>query len=150
MLIEKNNLNKYDSYAKVPPRKLTKTRTPTALASTSDMHQIKLHNNIKYITAKKGDTFYRITQEHEMNLWQIFKYNDLNKSDVLKIGDIIYLQPKRNKAKEDFHLVKKGETMRSISQLYGVKLKKLYKKNSMFAGTQPNVGNKIFLRKKRN
>ena len=119
------------------------------LASTSS-RTIKLHNHIKYIKVKEGDTFYRITQDFEMNLWQIFKYNDLNKSDILKVGDIIYLQPKRNRAKEDYHIVKKGETMRDISQLYGVKLKKLYKKNSIIIGTQPNVGDKIFLKKKKN
>ncbi len=149
MLIEKNNLDQYDNYAKVPPRKLSKTRTSKVLASSKSTHAIKLHNRIKYVRAKKGDTFYRITKDYDMNLWQIFKYNDLNKSDVLKAGDIIYLQPKRNKAKEKFHVAKAGETMRDISQLYGVKLKKLYKKNDMFIGTQPNVGDKIYLKYKK-
>lgn len=149
MLIEKNNLDQYDNYAKIPPRKLAKKRSSQILASAQVSHQIKLHNNIKYITIKEGDTFYRIAQDFEMNLWQIYKYNDLNKSDVLKTGEIIYLQPKRNKAKEEFHIVKRGQTMRGISQLYGVKLKKLYKKNNMFVGTQPNAGDKIFLKKKK-
>lgn len=149
MLIEKNNLDQYDNYAKVPPRKLAKKRSSQILASAQVSHQIRLHNNIKYITIKEGDTFYRIAQDFEMNLWQIYKYNDLNKSDVLKTGEIIYLQPKRNKAKEEFHIVKRGQTMRGISQLYGVKLKKLYKKNNMFVGTQPNAGDKIFLKKKK-
>ena len=145
MLIEKNDLSRYDNYAKVPPRKITKKRNPKALA-TKNFRTIKLHNRIKYIRAKKGDTFYKITQDFDMNLWQVFKYNDLNKSDILKVGDIIYLQPKRNKGREKLHVVKKGETMRGISQLYGVKLKKLYKKNKMFVGTQPNVGDEIILK----
>lgn len=149
MLIEKNNLSQYDRYAKVPPRKLSKKRSSKALASTKNSRIIKLHNHIKYIKVKEGDTFYKICQDYEMNLWQILKYNDLNKGDILKVDDIIYLQPKKNKAKKDFHTVKKGETMRDISQLYGVKLKKLYKKNLLIIGTQPNVGDKIFLRKKR-
>ena len=149
MLIEKNNLSQYDRYAKVPPKKLSKKRNSKALASSKKSRTIKLHNHIKYIKVKEGDTFYRICQDYEMNLWQILKYNDLNKGDVLKVDDIIYLQPKKNKAKKDFHIVKKGETMRDISQLYGVKLKKLYKKNLLIIGTQPNVGDKIFLRKKR-
>jgi LysM repeat protein len=149
MLIEKNNLDQYDNYAKVPPRKPTKTRSSKVLASASHNRTIKLHNHIKYVKAKKGDTFYGITQDFEMNLWQIFKYNDLNESDVLKVGDIIYLQPKKNKSKEKFHTAKTGETMRDISQLYGVKLKKLYKKNKMFMGTQPNVGDKIYLKHKK-
>ena len=148
MLIEQNDLDQYDNYAKVPPRKLDKNRSSKVLAANRISQSIKLHNNIKYITAKSGDTFYRISQDHEMNLWQIFKYNDLNKSDVLKAGDIIYLQPKRNKSNEDFHTVKQGETMRDISQIYGIKLKTLYKKNLLIVGTQPNAGDKISLKKK--
>jgi LysM repeat protein len=146
-IIERNNLNQYDTYDKVPPRKPTKSRTPKVLAGKKRV--IKLHNKIKYIQVKKGDTYYRITQDFGMNLWQIFKYNDLNKGDVLKVGDIIYLQPKKNKSKEVFHLVKKGESMRDISQFYGVKLKKLYKKNKMYLGTQPNVGEQINLKHKK-
>ena len=150
MLIEKNNLSQYDNFAKVPPRKLTNKRKPTkTLAGQSKAYQIKRHNNIKYIKAKAGDTYYGIATSHEMNVWQILKYNDLNKGDGLKVGDIIYLQPKKNKSKEKFHLVQKGENMRSISQLYGVKLKSLYKKNLLIVGTQPNVGDKISLRKKK-
>jgi LysM repeat protein len=149
MLIEKNDLNQYDNYAKVPPKKLSKKRSSKLLVSTST-RTIKLHNHIKYIKVKEGDTFYKIAQDYEMNLWQLYKYNDLNKGDVLKIGDIIYLQPKRNKSKEKYHIVKQGETMRSISQLYGVKLKKLYKKNLLIVGTQPNVGDKISLKNKKN
>ncbi len=147
-LIERHKLYEYDSYGKVPPKKLRKDRTSTPLAVAKHNRTIKLHNHIKYIVAREGDTFYRITQDFDMNLWQIFKYNDLNKTDVLKVGDIIYLQPKKNKSKEKFHIVKAGETMRDISQLYGVKLKKLYKKNNLIIGTQPNVGDKISLKKK--
>jgi len=118
-IIEENNLDQYDRYAKVPPKKLTKQRSSDVLASTSASRIIKLHNKIKYIRVKEGDTFYRITKDYNMNLWQIYKYNDLNKSDVLKVGDIIYLQPKKNKAVEEFHIVKASETMRDISQMYG-------------------------------
>ena len=149
MLIEDHNLNQYDSYGKIPPRKLVKNKTSKGLATTKKTRVVKLHNNIKYIVVKEGDSFYRIAHDFEMNLWQIYKYNDLNKGDVLKVGETIYLQPKRNKAVEEFHTVKKGDTMRSISQVYGIKLKKLYKKNLMILGTQPNIGDKIYLKKKK-
>jgi len=148
VLIEKNNLSQYDNFEKVPPRKLAKKRKPSkGLAGRNISRKIKLHNNIKYLKAKTGDTYSRIAKGNEMNLWQILKYNDLNKGDVLKGGDIIYLQPKKRKSKEAFHIVQKGENMRDISQLYGVKLKSLYKKNIMIIGTQPNVGDEIYLRK---
>ena len=148
-LIEQHKLYQYDSYGKVPPRKIKRHRNSKALAGTNVERTIKLHNNIKYVRAKEGDTYYSITQDYDMNLWQIYKYNDLNKGDVLNEGDVIYLQPKRNKGKEDFHVVESGETMREISQQFGVKLKKLYKYNNLIIGTQPNVGDKVYLRKKR-
>lgn len=150
MLIEKNNLSQYDNLAKVSPRKLAKKRKPSkSLVVKKVSRKIKLHNNIKYLKAKTGDTYYGIAKDNEMNLWQILKYNDLNKGDVLKAGDIIYLQPKKSKSKETFHIVQKGENMRDISQLYGVKLKSLYKKNLLIIGAQPHVGDKISLKKKR-
>ena len=149
-IIEQNKLYQYDKPQETTPHKkdeqpiLIKNLTPK-----NNLQPIKLHNNIKYITAKKGDTFYSIIKNYNMNLWQILKYNDWNKNDVLNEGDIVYLQPKRCRSKTVFHLAKNGESMRDISQLYGVKLKKLYKKNLMPIGTQPNVGDKILLRKKK-
>lgn len=146
-LIEKNNLQQYDSYAKIPPKKLVRNRTSTSL-SANKKYKVELNNNIKYIIVKKNDTFYSITKSFEMNLWQIYKYNDLNENDVLKEGDKIYLQPKRSKAKEAFYVVKSGDTMRSISQEFGIKLKTLYKKNNMIIGTHPTLGQKLSLRNK--
>ena len=39
--------------------------------------------------------------------------------------------------------------MYSISQLYGMKLKKLYRKNRMEIGKEPEIGQKIWLRKRK-
>ena len=79
----------------------------------------------------------------------MYRYNDLNQGDVLKTGEVIYIKPKRNKAAEEYHVVKKGDTMRGISQAYGIKLKQLYKKNVMILGTQPKIGDKLNLKKKK-
>ena len=64
-----------------------------------------------------------------------------------KLETSFFLQPKRNKAKNNYHVFKKGDSMRSISQIYGVKLKKLYSKNNLKIGTEPQIGDKIYLRK---
>ncbi len=83
-----------------------------------------------------------------MGLWQILKYNDRTKHHKPSVGDIIYLQPKRNKAKKKSHTVKKGENLWDISQTYGVKLDKLCKYNNKSAGYNPFPGEQIYLRKK--
>ena len=148
-IIEQNNLSQYDNFGKVPPRKPSKNKTSKTLASSKQERTVRLHNNVKYIVVKKGDSFYRIAHDFDMDLRQIYKYNDLNKGAVLKTGEIIYIHPKKNKAVEEYHTVKKGDTMRSISQTYGIKLKQLYKKNLMIPGTQPKVGDRLNLRKKK-
>lgn len=148
-LIETHNLDQFDNYAKVPPRKIAKKKKNESLAKKTVANRlVKLHNNIKYVVVKDGDSVEKIAEDFEMNEWQIRKYNDLNKGEALNSGDVIYLQPKRSKAAEDYHTVQKGETMRSISQLYGIKLKQLYKKNQLVFGTQPSIGTKLSLKKK--
>jgi len=155
-IIEENSLHQYDLLTEVPKdfdtpivkgeTKTTQSKSEsTAVASAG---KILLHNRIKYITVQPGDTYFSICKKHEMVLWQILKYNDLNKDDALTPGQKIYLQPKRYKGDEEFHIVKEGETMRAISQQHGIKLKTLYKKNNMVAGTQPKVGDKLNLKSK--
>lgn len=112
---------------------------------------IHKRNRIDYIIAQEGDSFKKIADDMEMMLWEVYKYNELSREAQPEKGQVIYLQPKRNKAEigNDFHFVKEGETMYMISQKYGIKLKKLYKKNRMEEGEQPEAGQKIWLRKKK-
>ena len=147
-IIEENELYKYDVLNEVATLK-PKKQNPEFTAPSKIRHDVKVHdNNIKYILAKDQDTYFKIAKEFELGLWQIYKYNDLSKKDVLQEGDIIYLQPKRNRAKLEHHRVTEGETMHSISQKYGVKLKKLYKLNNMIPGTgEPEPGALISLKK---
>ncbi|MBI1183610.1 LysM peptidoglycan-binding domain-containing protein [bacterium] len=83
--------------------------------------------------------------------WQIYKYNDIDRKTPLKKGMIIYLKPKKRKIKkaEEVHVVQEGETMQYISQLRGIKLKKLYKLNLLEEGEVPAVGEQLSLNDKR-
>lgn len=119
---------------------------------SSGNREIFLTNRIKSIKVREGDTFYKISKELDMMLWQLYKYNDLDKDSKLSIGQTLYIQPKRSRAEAKFetHTVAQGETMQSISQLYGVKLKKLYKKNNLADGAEIKVGEVINLRNKKN
>lgn len=149
-IIEDNKLFEYDKISVVPVLAHNNQKDQSKVTKLDGAYEaVASRNNIKYITAGLKDTPYKIAKEYNLELWQIFKYNDLNRENPIKPGDIIYLQPKRNKCKQDYHTVEKGESMHSISQLYGVKLKKLYQKNKMKDGDQPQVGEKIYLRKKK-
>jgi len=142
-LIEKNGLDKFDKMgvgvtrdevAELKPN----AKTPTKLDNTTTVvlnqsRQVNKKNNVKYIVAVKGDTYYRIAKEFNMGLWQLYKYNDFDKNkDVLETGDIIYLQPKRGKSmSKDQKKVSDGvKTLLEVSQEEGIKLEKLMKKNN--------------------
>ena len=147
-IIEQNNLRQYDRTRKMPMR--VYTEEPKARSMTGTRRIINIHeNHIKYVITQRGDTYFKVAKEFDMGLWQIKRYNDLNRGDKIAAGDIIYLQPKRAKARMKYHTVKKGETMRDISQYYGIKLKALYKKNNMIVGTQPRKGQVLNLRKRK-
>jgi LysM repeat protein len=146
-IIEKYKLYEYDKVEELPNITIAadKPEQPAVL----EPREILRFHFIKYIIVKPGDSFYKIAHDTEKDLWQLYKYNDLKPEDKLVAGQKLYLQPKRNKAKEPFHKVKKGETMRSISQLHGIKLKSLYKKNHMLPGEEPKAGDTLYLRKSR-
>ena len=92
-----------------------------------------------------------MTKELDLFSWQLKKYNELPDDYEVKKGDILYIQPKRRRAEvgNDFHIVQKGENMHSISQLYAIKLRSLYYKNRMDEGSEPQEGQKIWLRKRK-
>jgi LysM repeat protein len=63
-------------------------------------------------------------------------------------GQILYLQPKKDKAEagKEYYNTTEEDTMHSISQQFGIKLKKLYELNRMAEGAEPEAGRKIWLR----
>jgi LysM repeat protein len=106
-------------------------------------------NRIRYIIAKPGDTYASISNEFELLPWELRKYNELDEGAKIDSGQVLYIQPKRKRAEagKKTHVVREGETMYDISQLYGIKLAELYKKNLMEEGTEPAVSQTLHLRK---
>lgn len=149
-LIEKNQLHQYDLNKPVKNKthKNRSVKKPLAVKSIrKGSHSVKTHqNNIRYIEVIPGDSFEKIADEFNMGEWQLYKYNDVEKGDELFESGILYLQPKRSKAKKNYHTVKQGETMWDISQLHGIKLSKLYSRNKMSEKQLAQVGQKLYLR----
>jgi len=145
-LIETNKLYELDKNNII----ISNDKIDSTQKENNKKHKIKTHNNIKYIIIKKGDTFFSLCKELNMKQWQFYKYNDINETHKLQIGEIIYLQPKRNKGTAKYHIFSNEDSMWKISQQYGIKLKKLYKKNKLTFGSKPKIGDKIYLKKSKN
>ena len=111
------------------------------------LHPIKIYNKNYYIIARAGDTFKGIGEEIDISYRKIAKYNERDKHDVLHAGEIIYLKKKQKKADKAYknrpHIVKAGESMYSIAQRYGIRLKSLYKKNKLSPDYQARVGDTL-------
>ena len=132
------------SFTEAPP---VNSRDDNFVVSRSN--RVKVRNRIEYIIVREGDTYKNVAEEFDLLRWELFRYNDLGEGADLSPGQLLYLQPKRNRAEvgNDFHIVSEGETMYSISQLYGIKLKSLYEKNNMEPGYIPPLGTELWLRK---
>ena len=122
----------------------------TQQVKNGDLRHIYAFNKNYYLIARKGDTFRSIAKEVDVSYRKLAKYNERNKNDKLEEGEIVWLKKKRSKAPKDYkgrvHYVKAGESMYSISQRYGIRLKKLYKINNLPPDYQIRVGEAIRLR----
>ena len=134
-LIEENQLYELD--------KMEEAQSIVAESSRN----VYLHpNRIKYVISKEGETLLEIAKEFDMRLWQLYKYNDIENMYELTKGEKIFIQPKKNKGRVESHIVEDGESMRSISQFYGVKLKKLKRRNKHLSDFEIKSGFEIKLR----
>jgi uncharacterized FlgJ-related protein len=151
-IIEENNLTQYDQGVSVNPEVVTAPVVREVVQVENTNHLVKLHkNNIRFVVAKKGDTFYKISKELNMALWQLYKYNDFDsKQEVLIEGDIVFLQPKRSfaKSKQKTLIISKPMSLIDVSQVEGLKLKKLKKLNPSIHDENKKMtpGVKVFLK----
>ena len=108
------------------------------------LHPIKIYNKNYYIIARAGDTFKKVGQEVDLSYRKIAKYNERNKNDILQPGEVIYLKKKQKHADKAYkgrpHIVKPNDSMYSIAQFYGIRLKSLYKMNHLSPDYQLRVG----------
>jgi len=153
-LIEENNLTAYDMEA---AGKMSKGRpvaqtpksgkSPDEITVTLGTAGYKVSkNNIKYTETKTAETPRSLAKKLDMGPWQIRRYNDLNKGETIPAGARVYMQPKRRKAAEaKQHIAAEGETLREISQKYGVKTRRLRKMSGFDRGYEVKPGDKVIL-----
>jgi LysM repeat protein len=151
-IIEDYNLNSLDKTGKKIPvtQALSKPASPKPERASGNFKlpssASNKINHTPFVVARKGDSYYSIATANQMALWQILKYNDADKNDIPAEGEIVFIKPKRNKAQQEYHTVAYGETLRGISQLYGIKLRKIYKYNNLSAASKIQPGQRIRLR----
>lgn len=87
-------------------------------------------------TVQSGETLYSIAQEYHVTVQDLIKWNHLNGTDI-QIGQQLLVAPSKPEtsgAQEALtlkHKVKKGETLFSVAQQYGVTIAQLKKWNNL-------------------
>ena len=166
-IIERNDLARYDARG----MELMQRHDPSAWTSEKDARAAAVVNSdrlqtvgsigrnrdlllganrVLFVIGKAGDTYEDLAYELDMMPWQFYRYNDVERkkgvAHRVQAGELIYLQPKRNHAATDWHVVKAGETVHTISQFHGIQLDALAKLNHLQPGESPQPGDLLSLR----
>ncbi len=144
--IEKNNLQRFDQ---MKPTAVEVKEIAEEKKEMVQQQQNLVVNKIPATIVKPGESYASIALAYDMRVWQLYKYNDLYKTDYIHAGDTLYLKPKNYKGQVATHTVEGYETMHVISQRYAVKLSRLLKYNRMKEGQEPEKGQVINLQSKR-
>jgi len=107
---------------------------------------ITTDHGIQYIIARKGDSPKSLSNDLEMMAWQFRRYNEISKDYIFTDGERVYLQPKKKYAAYSWHVVRSGQTLWEISQIYGIKTSALLRKNNLSKGASLRIGQKLSLK----
>lgn len=114
-----------------------------AVASRSDKKTI---NGLPAIKAEAGENASALAKRSGVSLSFFLTCNDLSISDPLTSGEYYFLKRKRNKSSANVHVVRhSGERLWSVSQQYGIQLKRLQRYNPGMSLHELPVGTTVLL-----
>ena len=100
---------------------------------------------LEYYTVQKGDTLYSLSRRFNIPIDKLIEINDL-KSDILSIGQIIYLQEKNMSNDYDTYEVVKGDSLWGISKKFNIRVNDLIDLNNLTSNTI-TIGQKLLVPK---
>ncbi len=142
LLIEKHALYRFDAGVPFSQEEFELQK------QQEELEEMFYYNRIKTVMTISGVSPQVVADAYGVDVKRICKWNEYNRLDFIPPNTKVFLQPKRKKGPpgKSFHLVEGSETMHEISQMYGIKLRSLYKMNKMIDGSQPDIGEMVALR----
>jgi LysM repeat protein len=105
-------------------------------------------NDTRVVFVTNGTSFFSLAQKYNVPLGRLFEFNDMKPVETAEYDQLIFLQRKRKSGANEFHLVKPGETLYTISQEEGIRLESLLEYNLLKPGMQPAEGERLHLKTK--
>ena len=95
--------------------------------------QMYSQNGVPFVYAAEGETYESIAKSYRLFLKEILKFNDLQESEELLPGTVVYLKKKKKASHPglDRYVVEEGQTLREISQRYAVRMKDICRRNGI-------------------
>ena len=116
-------------------------------ASPFTYRKVFKNNNTYFVIAEKGDTYEKIAQDILVMSDNLRKFNDAGPNDEPVENEIVYVEAKARGNAARIHTVQSGETLRYISQRYGVQLRYILKYNMLEENAIIHPGDQILLRR---
>lgn len=106
-------------------------------------------NGVTALKVQAGESASVFAKRASIDLSYFLKCNDLTSADNLKQGEYYFVSKKRARAEEAYHKVEQGEDLWTVSQRYGVRLKKLMRYNRLDSKTDVKPGMTLWLASRR-
>lgn len=105
------------------------------------------NNGVRCVEIRSRETFKKISKAVNISVDWLLYLNDLPRAVDLEAGDYVYLAMKKGTCDKSMpvYTVKTGDSMHSISQRFGIRLRALYRINGMVYGTPARAGQTIKL-----
>lgn len=135
-IIERYGLDRYD------------TRSAGRLKKGQLPHQPLLVNDLKCVKLREGETLKDVAREYGMSLNLLRRFNEVDRKFAPPAGTTVFLERKKSRADKEHrtYVVKKGDSLWSVSQQFGVKVKSLEKRNGIGENNPLSVGMTLMLR----
>lgn len=135
-LIERYGLDRFDG------------RSGVRLKPGQVPHQPLLVNGQRCVRLREDETLKDIAREYGMQLSLLRRFNEVNRKFTPPVGTLIYLERKKARADKEHrtYVVKKGDSLWSISQQFGIKVSSLSKRNRISDDNPLVTGMTLLLR----
>jgi LysM repeat protein len=153
-VIERYQLYQYDSpdtrNSSSQPSSRNRDNDPSAPQLTGRIGRI---NDVKAVSSRAGETLDDIARTFRISPEKVADFNErrYTPGQPLPTSTRIFIQKKKSKwrGRTSHHFVRDDQTMFEISQLYGVRMKDLLKRNGLTEGQEVAAGERVRIKGRR-
>lgn len=141
VVIPKGDLNDFNTLWLSSNKKTavaTGTSTPVVLKETEV-------NGLRAVVAQTGESITLLAKRVNVDLSDFMRWNDASVDWTVTPGQVYYLQRKVKSSNQSTYKTKAGETLWSVSQTNGVRLKTLKRLNGDLSGKPLKPGTVVYL-----